>query len=358
MIDYAGTHGGAERIAVDLAARLPQDRFEPWVCATRSMDPWSTTTLDAAGVPHVTLGRRSKWDLHRFGRLVTMLRAQRFQILHTHKFGSNAWGAMIGTACRVPVIVAHEHTWSYEGKPLRVWVDGHVIGGLADRVVAVSNADARRMVSIEHIDPSKIVVIPNGYIPHPGSYTDVRAELGIDDRAPVIATAAIMRPQKRQDLLLDAFAQVREAVPDAQLLLAGDGDCRDELTDQAATLGISGAVHFLGLRDDVDSILRAADVAALSSDYEGAPLFVYECLANGTPLVSTDVGGIPDAIVDGETGILVPKGDSAALAQGLIDLLSDDDRRRRMAVAAQRSSGRYTIDAMAERVASLYDTLI
>jgi glycosyltransferase involved in cell wall biosynthesis len=225
-------------------------------------------------------------------------------------------------------------------------------------VVAVSNADARRMVSIEHIDPSKIVVIPNGYIPHPGSYTDVRAELGIDDRAPVIATAAIMRPQKRQDLLLDAFAQVREAVPDAQLLLAGDGDCRDELTDQAATLGISGAVHFLGLRDDVDSILRAADVAALSSDYEGAPLFVYECLANGTPLVSTDVGGIPDAIVDGETGILVPKGDSAALAQGLIDLLSDDDRRRRMAVAAQRSSGRYTIDAMAERVASLYDTLI
>ena len=88
------------------------------------------------------------------------------------------------------------------------------------------------------------------------------------------------------------------------------------LTAQATTLGISAAVHFLGLRDDVDSVLRAADVAALSSDYEGAPLFVYECLANGTPLVSTDVGGIPDAIVDGETGILVPKGDAAALARG------------------------------------------
>jgi glycosyltransferase involved in cell wall biosynthesis len=358
MIDYAGTHGGAERIAVDLAARLPQDRFEPWVCATRSMDPWSTTTLDAAGVRHVTLGRRSKWDLHRFRRLVRMLRAQRFQILHTHKFGSNAWGAMIGTACQVPAIVAHEHTWSYDGEPLRVWVDGQVIGRLADRVVAVSNADARRMASIEHIDPAKIVVIPNGYIPHPGSHADVRVELGIDDHAPVIATAAIMRPQKRQDLLLDAFTLVRQALPDAHLLLAGDGDCRVALTDQAALLGIADSVHFLGLRDDVDSVLRAADVAALSSDYEGAPLFVYECLANGTPLVSTDVGGIPDAIVDGETGILVPKGDSAALARGLIELLSDDDRRRRMAQAAQQSAGRYTIDAMAERVASLYDTLI
>jgi glycosyltransferase involved in cell wall biosynthesis len=358
MIDYAGSHGGAERIAVDLAARLPQGRFEPWVCATRSMDPWSTTTLDVAGVRHITLGRRTKWDLHRFGRLVTMLRSKRFQILHTHKFGSNAWGAMIGTACRVPVIVAHEHTWSYEGEPLRVWVDGHVIGTLADRVVAVSNADARRMVSVEHVDPSKIVVIPNGYIPHPGSHTDVRAELGIDALAPVIVTAAIMRRQKRHDLLLDAFARVREAQPDAQLLLAGDGECRDALTEQAANLGISGSVHFLGLRDDVDSILRAADVAALSSDYEGAPLFVYECLANGTPLVSTNVGGVPDAIVDGETGILVPKGDSAALARGLIELLSDRDRRLRMAVAARRSAGNYTIDAMAERVATLYDTLI
>jgi glycosyltransferase involved in cell wall biosynthesis len=322
------------------------------------MDPWATNTLEAAGVPHVTLGRRSKWDLHRFGRLVTMLRSQRFEILHTHKFGSNAWGAMIGTACRVPVIVAHEHTWSYQGEPLRVWVDDHVIGRLADRVVAVSNADARRMASIEHIDPKKIVVIPNGYVPHPGSQTDVRAELGIDARAPVIATAAIMRPQKRLDLLLEAFTQVRVALPEAQLLLAGDGDCRDALTGQAATLGISSAVHFLGLRDDVDSVLRAADVSALSSDYEGAPLFVYECLANGTPLVSTDVGGIPDAIVDGETGILVPKGDAAALARGLIELLSDDDRRHRMAVAAQRSASRYTIETMAERVASLYDTLI
>jgi glycosyltransferase involved in cell wall biosynthesis len=358
MIDYAGTHGGAERIAVDLAARLPQDRFEPWLCATRSMDPWSTTTLDAAGVRHITLGRSSKWDVHRFGRLVTTLRSKRFAILHAHKFGSNAWGAMIGTACRVPVIVAHEHTWSYEGDPLRVWVDGRVIGKLADRMVAVSNADARRMVSVEHVDPSKIVVIPNGYIPHPGSHTDIRAELGIDDRAPVIATAAIMRRQKRHDLLLDAFARVHEALPDAQLLLAGDGECRDALIDQAANLGISGAVHFLGLRDDVDSILRAADVAALSSDYEGAPLFVYECLANGTPLVSTDVGGVPDAIVDGETGILVPRGDSAALARGLIELLSDGDRRLRMAAAAQGSAARYTIDAMAGRVASLYDTLI
>jgi glycosyltransferase involved in cell wall biosynthesis len=358
MIDYAGSHGGAERIAVDLAARLPQDRFEPWLCATRSMDPWSTTTLDAAGVRHITLGRSSKWDVHRLGRLVTLLRSQRFAILHTHKFGSNLWGSVIGTACRVPVIVAHEHTWSYEGQPLRVWVDGHVIGKLADSLVAVSNADARRMVSVEHVDPSKIVVIPNGYVAHPGSHTDVRAELGIDDHAPVIATAAIMRRQKRHDLLLDAFARVQEALPDAQLLLAGDGDRRDALTDQATTLGIADAVHFLGLRDDVDSILRAADVAALSSDYEGAPLFVYECLANGTPLVSTNVGGVPDAIVDGETGILVPKGDSAALAQALIVLLSDPDRRRRMASAAQRSAGRYTIEVMAERVASLYDNLI
>ena len=117
--------------------------------------------IEAAGVGLVVLDRSSRLDLKPWLGAAASWRAWDIDVLHSHKFGSNVWGSVIGTACRVPVIVAHEHTWSYEGEPLRVWVDGHVIGRLADRLVAVSNADARRMVSVEHVDPSKIVVIPN-----------------------------------------------------------------------------------------------------------------------------------------------------------------------------------------------------
>jgi glycosyltransferase involved in cell wall biosynthesis len=117
-------------------------------------------------------------------------------------------------------------------------------------------------------------------------------------------------------------------------------------------------VHFLGLRTDIDSILRGADVAALSSDYEGLPLFVLECFVNGTPLVATDVGGLPDVVSDGVNGLLVPRGDVGALAEALTGLLRDPVRRAQMSANAEQTASRYTMDATAERVASLYETLI
>ena len=140
-------------------------------------------------------------------------------------------------------------------------------------------------------------------------------------------------------------------------MIAGDGECRRDLERQARELGLDGSVHFLGARTDVDSVLRAADVAALSSDREGSPLLVFECMANNTPLVATAVGGIPDVVEDGRTGVLVPRRDVRALADGMITLLTDPGRRLRMAAAAREALRRYTIDATVTRVADLYESL-
>jgi glycosyltransferase involved in cell wall biosynthesis len=359
MINHVSSAGGAERFAVGLATHLPQDRFEPWMCSTRDSDEVASQELAEAGVRHVSLGRKTNWDVYRFGGLVRLLRSQRFSILHTHMFGSNVWGSLLGTLSRTPVIVAHEHSWSYEGYAIRAWVDGNVIGKLATRFVAVSRADGERMVTREGVSAEKVAVIPNGYIPSPGtSDTDIRSELALDRDVPLIVIAAVLRPEKRIDVLLEAFAQVRTAVPHAHLMIAGDGDCRPALEMQARAMGLDHAVHFLGRRTDVDSVLRAADVGALSSDREGSPLLMFECMANGTPLVATCVGGVPDVIEHGRTGLLVPRRDPAALAQGLISLLTDPARRAAIATAAQERVRDYTIDVTAARFAALYDTLV
>lgn len=359
MIDYASCTGGAERLAVGLATHLPQPRFEPWMCATRRSDPVASRTLFDAGVRQLTLGRTAKWDVHRLGTLARILRNERFDILHTHKFGSNLWGALIGSACRIPTIIAHEHSWSYEGNAPRAWLDGNVIGRLATRFVAVSSADGRRMVSREGVSADKVIVIPNAYIPSPtSSHGDVRRELGLDPDALVIGIAAVLRPEKRIDLLLEAHVKVRSVVPQAQLVIAGDGECRPGLERQARDLGLRHSVHFLGARTDVDSVLRAADVGALSSDREGSPLLVFECMANNTPLVATAVGGVPDVVQHGRTGLLVPRRDPDALAAGLISLLTDHEQRARIAAAARDALRRYTIDVIAARFAALYDTLV
>jgi glycosyltransferase involved in cell wall biosynthesis len=296
--------------------------------------------------------------VHRLATLVALIRRERFDILHAHMFGSNLWGTLIGRACGVPVLIAHEHTWSYEGDPLRKLLDGRVIGRLATRFIAVSSLDAERMVSIEHVPAEKVVMIPNAYVPRPDQVdSDLRAELGIERTTPLIAVISILRPQKALSVMLDAFADVLARLPDAYLAIAGDGECRAELELQSKRLGLTERVRFLGVRADIDAILRAADVAAMSSDFEGTPLVAYECIANRTPLVATAVGGLLDIVEDGRTGLLVPPRDPPALARALTSLLTDPPRRERIAAAAAEQWDRFTIEAVAGRFGALYETL-
>jgi glycosyltransferase involved in cell wall biosynthesis len=315
--------------------------------------------LKELDVPLVELGRRSRWQVHRFAGLAALLRRERFDVMHTHKFGSNLWGMTVGRACGVPVLIAHEHTWSYQGNRPRMWLDGHVIGRLATCFVAGSAADGERMVAIEGVAPEKVQVMPGtAYLPREvTSDGDIRSELGLDPGTPLVAVAAVLRPQKALDVMLRAQATVLERLPEAHLVIAGDGECRPELERLAQELRLDGHVHLLGNRTDVDAILRAADVAALSSDFEGSPMFVAECMANGTPLVSTAVGGIPDMLEGGRSGVLVAPRDSGALAEALVRLLDDPDERRRLAAEGLRRLADFSVQAVAARYGELYERL-
>ncbi len=355
---YDGT-GGAERFAVGLAGALPSERYEVSLCATRTLEGSLPAALDAAGVRHFALGRRRRLDVLPFVRLARFLRRNRVDVLHCHKFGSNVWGSLIGRAARVPVVVAHEHTWSYEGQPLRRFLDGRVVGRLAHRFVAVSEADRRRMVEIEGVPPERTLTIPTGYVPRTeAGLGDLRAELGVDAGTPLVGTVAQLRPQKALDVLITAFARLPAELAAARLVIVGDGPSRAELERVAADLGVSERTHFLGTRTDVAAVLTALDVAAMSSDFEGLPLFAFECMANGTPLVATRVGGLSDLIEDGRSGMLVPPRDPGALAAALAELLADPARREAIAAAARERARGYELPAIAARFAELYDSLL
>jgi glycosyltransferase involved in cell wall biosynthesis len=158
-------------------------------------------------------------------------------------------------------------------------------------------------------------------------------------------------------VLLSAHTRVLERVPDAHLVIAGDGECREQLERRARELRLNGNVHFLGNRQDVDAILRTADVAALSSDFEGSPMFVTECMASRTPLVSTAVGGIPDMLEGGRSGVLVPPRRPDALGAEIAALLEDPARRERLAAEGTRRLADYSADSVAEAYGQLYEGL-
>lgn len=371
LTDRFGAIGGAEHIAGQIAARLDPDRFESTLYATRwSHDQNSSKVVREAlaeltdnGVRVVGMGRRHRLDLKPWNGLVRDLRTRGVDVLHAHQFGSNVWGTLVGKLAGTPVIVAHEQTWSYEGEPLRRFLDREVIGRGADAFVAVSRADARRMVEVEGVRPEIIRYIPNSAPTRPaGDPGAVRAELGIGPDDPVVGSVGNLRPQKAFEVLIDAAAELAATRPNLHVLIAGGTvkpEDRAALEAHITARGVGNVVRLLGHRTDASSVIRAFDIAVCSSDYEGTPLSVLEYMEAGRPVVSTNVGGVPDVIDDGVHGVLVERRDPHALARAINGLLDDPERARQLGERArERRMAEFTVEAMVKKFEALYLELL
>jgi glycosyltransferase involved in cell wall biosynthesis len=367
LTNVVSLHGGAEHLALTIATRLDPARFDSRLCSSRwiapGIDPSSEQAmrmLAEGGVPVLKLGRKGKLDIWVWLRLLHYLRKQRIDVLHAHKFGSNAWGALIGRLARVPVVLAHEHSWSYTGKPLRRFVDRRLIARWSSRFIAVSREDQRRMSAVEGIAPSRTLFLPNAVLAStPTSGRDIRAELGIPATAPLVGAVGLLRPEKAYQVLVRAAAQLRASQPEVQILIVGDGPERAALQRLAEELGVMDTVRFVGRRTDVPDILSVLDIAVCCSDSEGSPLSVMEYMQAGLPVVATRVGGIPDLIEPDVHGLLVPRGDSTALASALAELLAAPERARAMGTrAAERQRAEFDIDVLVRRIEGIYLDLL
>lgn len=366
LIDQLIALGGAERIAMDIAVRLNPDRFESVLCASRSTEGDTSVSVEAAerelraaGIRYLGLGRRGKLDPSRWVPLYRMLRHERFDVIHSHMFGSNVWGVVVGHLARVPVLVAHEHTWSFEGHPVRRLLDRELIGRASDVFVAVSAEDRRKMIEVEGLKRDKVLVVPNGIAAPPAGETgDIRSELGIPGSAPVVGAVGVLRPQKALDVLLRATAMLMHEFEALRVVIVGDGPDRHSLAALARQLGIEDRVILTGFRSDVPSILPAVDVAVSSSAFEGSPLATMEFMEAALPIVATRVGGVPDLIDDGVHGLLVEAGDVEGLAGGVRQMLTDRSAAHTMGQRArERRRSEFSVEVMVNRFESLYERL-
>jgi glycosyltransferase involved in cell wall biosynthesis len=363
LTDRVGTHGGAEHLTMQIAERFDPARFESIVCATRfsASEREKATVEDAAvalrkaGVRFLGLDRKTRAHAWAWWPLVRLLRRERVDVIHAHKFGSNIWGVVFGRLCGVPVVVTHEHGWSFEGRAKMI-MDRELIARGSDAFIAVSREDRRRMIELEKIDPETAVFVPNG-IPAlpPPSGRDVRAELGIGPDDPVVTSVGFLRQPKAMDVLIDAAARIVPRFPSLKVLIVGEGADRPVYEALIDRLGVGDTVKLLGLRSDVPDLLAASDAAVLSTNSEGSPLSVMEYMDAGLPVVATRVGGIPDLIDHGVEGLLVEPQDAAGLGDALARVLDDPEEARRMGERARaRRRREFDIDVMVENLQNLY----
>jgi glycosyltransferase involved in cell wall biosynthesis len=306
-------------------------------------------------------------------RLLQVIRDVRPDVLHTHTAKAGAVGrmaALMAGSARPKVVVHtfHGHVLRGYFGPSKTKAFSLLERGLAkatDVLIAVSPEVRDDLVELGIAPPDKIAVVRLGLdletrlAAPPDARESLRRELGIPPDRFLAAWLGRMTEIKRADDLLHAFARLRATVPDADLLVVGDGPLRTELEGLASELGIAASCHFTGFRSDVGSIYAASDAVVLTSANEGTPVSVIEAQAAGRPVVSTDVGGVRDIVADGRSGFVVAPGDMDAVAERLSRLAAQPELRERMGQEGRKRAGtRYSVPRLVGDMDALYRELL
>jgi glycosyltransferase involved in cell wall biosynthesis len=360
---YGGI-GGAEILVLEFARQLDPSRFQRLLCTTRAplgdrraLTRQEASELRRAGVTVLTLDRRTSVSLLPWLRLLALLVRNRVDIVHAHMPRASIPAAILARLARVPVVIAHEHGSTRYGERLRRILNRLIVGRLCDLVLAVSEWDRAQLVAAQGLPASRVAVLPNGIPPLPAPRRNLRSTLA--PPGPLVGAIGRLDPVKGYDDLLAAIGLLRRDGVPVHLAIAGVGPDESRLRGLISAWRLDGDVSLLGLRDDVPDLLRALDVAVMSSHSEGAPLAIIEYMAAGLPIVATRVGGIPELIAHDREGLLVAPRDPAALAAALRRLLEDRQLARRLGDAAlQRQRSEYAFDVMIERLSDLYERLI
>lgn len=334
--------GGAERHVTDVAPALDGERFAPMICCIKERGRLFDRVSDA-GVAAVSLDLTNRQAGAALVQLIDLMRRFRPHVVITRGFNAEMLGRVAARVTRVPVAVVWKHNCGDVSRRRRERVLDRVMDRVTDYYFGVAYGQVTYLVDGLGFRGDKIRIIRNGV--DPARFAPVEGErreetlrsLGIGPDERVIGILAALRPEKDHATFLRAGREVLRDVPNARLLVVGDGPMQRELEALASDLGIRARVTFAGMRTDVAEVLSVTEVIVLSSyTVECCPFALLEAMAAGVPAVCTAIGGLPEMIEHGETGYLVSPRDPRGLADGILRVIGTPARSREMGDAARR----------------------
>jgi glycosyltransferase involved in cell wall biosynthesis len=353
-----GTNGGAQEHLFSLLSRLDQTRYEASVVALSAGS--AVRKLERAGFDVTVIDEPDDADAIR--AMTAYLALIRPDVIHTHMYradivGTKAALALAETGHRRPYIVSTVHS-----SRIRSAEDRELIRQLTpsmDQLIAVSKSIERK-ISDEHRTGAPVRLIYNGVdlqrYDNQEACCTLPEEYGMEPGSQIVGVVARLEPEKGHQTLIEAWPHVLRKVPSAYLLIVGEGSRRDFLEQWAAAHKVAHRVIFTGRRDDIPAVTAALDVAVLPSWREAQGLSILEAMALSRPVVASDVGGIPEMVEDGVTGLLVEHDDPVALAEAIVRLLTDHAFADTIARAGHDLvHDRFCIELMVKSIEEIYD---
>ena len=353
---------GGERQVMELMRRQRRRGDDPHLAAPG--DSAIYTRAKAEGFPTHAIAMRGTWDLPSAFALARLHRGVRPDVVHWHAARAHALGAMASILAPGPARVLSRRV----DFPVRRSLGSRLLWSLpVEAIAAISNGVKEALVR-SGVAGERIRVVPSGIDLSPfdtvapaaavADRSTVRAKLGIESETVLALQAAALAPHKSQTDLLKAAALARREAPTLRIWIAGDGPLRPELEAEHEALGLGTVVRFLGFREDVNDLLRAADLFVVSSYLEGMGTATLDAMASGLPVVATRVGGIPEIVDDGVSGILVPARDPKALAEAMLRLAKDPGLRARLGEAGRVCVRAFSADRTEELTRAMYEEIL
>ena len=353
--------GGAERLILGMVEQMDRSRFEFHVCSLKVIrNDYLRPDFERMGVPLYSVNAKRFYSLRTFQNIVRYVREHDIDIVHTQLTSADVVGRIVGAMTGRPVVSTLQNDpQDYNRERLdRRWLERLTMHLCKPHLVAVSDRIREMFIKEWRVPVDALAVIYNAvsmeqYLHIPAGPPAGEAEIGT-----TITTIGRLTTQKAQHHLLEAARIVLDQRPDTRFVIVGQGRLETSLKAQAQSLGISDQVTFTGPRRDIPDILAQADIFVLSSLWEGLPLTAIEAMASARAVVLTDVGGNRELVETGGNGLIVPPNDVPALAEALLALVNDPQRRIAFGYAArERVRVDFSIETVTRQYEALYETI-
>lgn len=361
FIIWALEVGGAERLLVKLAQKIPREQYVVTVACISRKGVWASE-LENNGIRVVCFDKRTGFDPLILFRLLSFIRSERPDFVNTYLWTADLWGRLAAILAGVKYIIVTEQNVDVWKRWYHILID-KILFKFTQCAICVSDEVVNYYRDKVGLKETQLKMIPNAIdvslFDDDDIQYDLRGQLGIKVNEFVFTCSARLHIQKAHEVLIGAVKILRtKQVANFRVLLVGDGPRNHELRALVNAQGLETIISFLGLRQDIPRILLQSDAFVLSSDYEGLSLAILEAMAARLPIVATIVGGNPQVVENGSTGFLVPPRNPELLAEAMECVISNPGLAKQMGVAGRsKVEGTYDIQSVTRQTVELFNFL-